>query len=372
MATLTSSAQGLWLEGEGRWTLRLAGDWRGRAALALPPPPRPITAGSVCVDGSALVQWDGALTAALHDRLAPLQQSGVALDLLQLPGAVKSALELALGAGAAAVVTVEPAAGVAAVGERLLRAAAEALATAAFFGDVVAAFGRLLRGRSGMQGSELLRQLDDAGPLSLPIVTLTCSLVGLILAYMGGAQLDRIGAQGFVADVVTVGMVRELAAMMIGVILAGRLGAAYAAQIGTMKAGEEIDALRALGLDPIDHLVLPRLLALLLMAPLLIAYGMLVGVIAGLPAAAFVYGVPALEYLHDARNALTWTHLWIGLFKGTMYAVLVALAGCREGLSAGRNAQAVGAATTTAVVKALVWIVIAACVSTVAFQTMGL
>ena len=128
--------------------------------------------------------------------------------------------------------------------------------TAAFLGEVLLALGRLLRGRSGLRGGELLRQLDQTGPLSIGIVALTCSLVGLMLAYMGGAQLDRLGAQVYIADIVTVGMVRELAGLMTGMILTGRVGSAFAAQLATMKAGEEIDALRALGVDIIDHLVL--------------------------------------------------------------------------------------------------------------------
>jgi phospholipid/cholesterol/gamma-HCH transport system permease protein len=171
--------------------------------------------------------------------------------------------------------------------------------------------------------------------------------------------------------VVTVGMVRELAGLMTGVILAGRVGAAFAAQLATMQAGEEIDALRVLGVDPIAHLVLPRLLALLLMAPALLAFGALVGIASGALPAVLVYGVSAPEYLQQSLRALTATHLWIGLFKGMLYAGLVVVAGCREGLHAGRSAQAVGRATTAAVVKALVWIVAAACVTTVAFTAMG-
>ena len=243
--------------------------------------------------------------------------------------------------------------------------------TLIFFGEVLLALGRLLRGRSRLQRGDLLEQLDRTGPRALPIVLLTSFLVGLMLAYMGGAQLDRIGAQAYIADVVTVGMVRELGGLMTGVILAGRLGAAFAAELGSMQAHEEIDALRVLGVDPVDHLVLPRLLALLLVAPLLVGFGALVGVLAGLPAAVGAFGVPAVEYLHQSLAALTWTHLWIGQFKGLLYAALVALAGCREGLHAGRDAQAVGEATTRAVVKALVWIVAAACATTVFFTSLG-
>jgi phospholipid/cholesterol/gamma-HCH transport system permease protein len=248
---------------------------------------------------------------------------------------------------------------------------AEAQVTLAFLGEVILAIGRLLTGRSGLRRVDLMQQIDQAGPLSLPIVSLTCALVALMLGYMGGAQLEKMGAETYIADIVTVGMVRELAGLMTGMILAGRVGASYAAQLGTMQAGEEIDALRALGVNPIDHLVMPRLLALVLVAPLIMAYASLVGVLAGLVPASLVYGVPAAEYLHRSWLALTWTHLWIGVFKCTLYAALLALAGCREGLYAGRDAQAVGVATTAAVVKGLVWIITAATTTTVLLQALG-
>ena len=253
----------------------------------------------------------------------------------------------------------------------LRRPLTEAARTLTFLGEVLVALGRWARGRGGPTGGDLLQQLDQCGPRSLPIVGLSCALIGLMLAYMGGAQLARIGAQNFLADVVAVGMVRELAGMMTGIILAGRIGSAFAAQLATMQAGEEIDALRVLGVDPVSHLVLPRLLALLLVAPVLYAFGALAGVLAGWPAATLVYGVSSGEYLHQCLRALSFTHLWIGLFKCMLYVALVALAGCREGLRAGRSAQAVGEATTTAVVKALVWIVAAACATTVVFTALG-
>jgi phospholipid/cholesterol/gamma-HCH transport system permease protein len=243
--------------------------------------------------------------------------------------------------------------------------------TVAFIGEVLISIGRWLRGRPGPRAADVLAQLDLAGPRSLPIVLLSCALVGLMLAYMGGAQLARIGAQHHLAEIVTVGMVRELAGLMTAVILAGRVGSAFAAQLATMEAGEEIDALRVLGVDPVAHLVLPRLIALVAVMPALYALGALAGVMAGWPAAVGAYGVTSAEYWQQAMRALTFTHLWIGLFKALLYVALVALAGCREGLHAGRSAQAVGEATTAAVVKALIWIVAAACLTTVVFTALG-
>ena len=355
------------------WALVLAGDWRGGAAAALSAPPAAAAGAGVVVLAQDLSDWDAGLAAALRERLAPLARLGVPLQLDSLPQDVRATLTLALPqAGAASpLVAPPPLHGLAALGQRLAEAGGQMLLTATFLGEVLLALGRLLRGKSGLQRIDLWRQIEQCGPLSLPIVALTSGLVGLLLAYMGGAQLDRLGAQRFIADIVTVGMVRELAGLMTGVILAGRIGSAFAAQLATMNAGEEVDALRVLGVDPIDHLVLPRVLALVIVAPLVWAYAALVGVLAGALPTALVYGVGLREYLSQCLEALTWTHLWIGLFKCVVYAALLALAGCREGLHAGRNAQAVGAATTAAVVKGLVWIITAATLSTIVFQSLG-
>jgi phospholipid/cholesterol/gamma-HCH transport system permease protein len=362
-----------WHAGDGGWMIDLLGDWRTPGPLdgALPSP-EPAADEVIRFDAAGLEHWDTDTAPRLWALLAPLHRNGVRLDFAALPDALRSPLELALPplAPGAEDMPSEPEPDSLAGGLR--RWVQDALETATFIGEVTLALGRLMRGKAVMRGSDYVRQIDQTGPLSLPIVTLTCFLIGLMLAYMGGAQLQRIGAQSFIADVVTVGVVREMAGLMTGVILAGRVGAAFAAQLATMQANEEIDALRAMGIDPIEYLVLPRLLAMLTVAPLLIAYAALVGVLAGLPPVVGIYGVPAWEYLHKCMSALTWTHLWIGLFKGILYILLVALAGCREGLHAGRNAQAVGGATTTAVVKALVWIVMAASATTVLFQSLGL
>ena len=361
---LPAAATAAWRELGGGWELALAGDWRGGAASCPPPPAQALRGAPVVVNDHGLAGWDAALAAQLFALQGDLRLRGLTTDISGLPQGLRSVLKLAepqartedqhrLGPGPTR------------------RAAAPAMVTIAFFGEVLLALGRLVRGQGVLRGRDLLRQLDLTGPLSLPIVLLTCALLGLMLAYMGGAQLGRIGAQGFLADVVTVGMVRELAGLMTGIILAGRVGASFAAQLATMQAGEEIDALRVLGIDPVGHLVLPRLLGLLLVAPGLIALGAVAGVMAGWPAAVGVYGVTTAEYVSQCLRAVTFSHLWIGLFKGMLYVALVALAGCREGLNAGRSAEAVGAATTAAVVKALVWIVIAACTTTVVFTALG-
>ncbi|MCW5632334.1 MAG: ABC transporter permease [Rubrivivax sp.] len=379
-----------WRREDDHWVLHLAGDWRGREQ-AWPPPPAGLPRGAmVAVDAAALGSWDIALAARLWDLQRELADRGVVLDLqgqghgpseASTPGppALPEGLPevLALASPQRAVLAEDSAAlssapAVPRPRRRIpLPHTSEAVITVAFFGEVLLAGARWLSGRAVVRGAEVLHQLDETGPRSLPIVALTCALVGLMLAYMGGAQLGRIGAYNYLADIVAIGMTRELSGLMTGVILAGRIGSAFAAQLATMKAGEEIDALRVLGVDPIGHLVLPRLLALLAMTPALYACGVLAGIVAGWPAAVGSYGVTTIEYFHQCARAIDFTHLNIGLFKAMLYVALVALAGCREGLHAGRSAEAVGAATTSAVVKGLVWMVVAACITTVVFSILG-
>jgi phospholipid/cholesterol/gamma-HCH transport system permease protein len=366
-----------WLGGGGtRWTLALAGDWQ-RHADALPPAPAEMGDAAVAIDGRALQGWDAAFVARLWQLVQGVPRRQLQLD--GLPDSLRKLLELALPAGDKPVPATAPVAAprlsphawLAAVGAGSQRAWGRGRLTLTFFGQVLLGTARLLRGRSRMRRSDLVWQLEQAGPRSVPIVSLVSALSGLILGYMGAAQLQRFGAQSFIADLVTVGAVREMAALMTGVILAGRIGAAYAAQLGSMQANEEIDAVRALGVDPVELLVLPRVLAMLLAAPLLIAYAALVTMVAGGAVAIFVFHVPALEYIFKSAQALTLPDMLIGLLKGTVYSVLVAMAGCRQGLNAGRSAQAVGGATTMAVVQAIVWMVVAASALTVVFQRLG-
>jgi phospholipid/cholesterol/gamma-HCH transport system permease protein len=254
------------------------------------------------------------------------------------------------------------------VGLRLTAWWADCLITLKFIGEVLLAAAHLAHGKTAMRRTDLLWQLDQAGPRSVGIVCLVSGLVGVILAYMGAVQLQRFGAQSYIADLVSIGTVREVAALMTGVILSGRIGAAFAAQLGSMQANEEIDALRALGVDPVEHLVLPRVLAMLIVAPVLTAFAALAAMLCGWGVAVAIFGIAPYEYLFKSLQSLTLPHVLIGLAKGTSYCLLVALAGCRQGLCAGRSAQEVGNAVTASVVQAIVWIVVAASASTIAFQ----
>lgn len=364
----THAPSARWLSQGAALVLEISGPWRGHRA-ALPELPAAGDVASVRVDAQALQSWDASLASSLWHQLEPLSRRETPMDLQGLPEGLQQIVALALDARAPSNAGAAPAVGrMARVGARASAAWAVRRKTLAFFGEVLLSLGRFFRGRSDMRASDLAWQIDQTGPRSLPIVSLVCFLVGLIVAYMGAAQLQRFGAQTYIADLVTVGVVREVAALLVGIVLAGRVGAAFAAQIGSMRANEEVDALATMGVNPVDFLVLPRVLALLIVGPLLTAFGALVGMAVGWMVAVGIYGVTPLEYVYASMEAITLPHVLVGLIKGTAYSVLVALAGCLQGMSAGRSAQAVGDATTAAVVQAIVWIVVVASVLTVVFQ----
>lgn len=364
------AASAQWSGQGNAWVLGIGGDWRGHRA-ALPAAPGALVQGEVRFDTTALASWDVALAANLWQRLSALARPPVTIDLQGLPEGLREILSMALTDTPAATAPRREPGRIARVGASTQAWWANGRRSLTFVGEVVLSVGRLLRGQSGMRWSDLAWQVEQTGPRSLPIVALVSFLVGLIVAYMGAAQLQRFGAQNFIADLVTVGVVREVAALLVGIVLAGRVGAAFAAQIGSMRANEEVDALTTLGVNPVDFLVLPRVLALLIVGPMLTAFAAVVGMGVGWLVAVGIYGVTPLEYVFASAQALTLPHVLVGLLKGTVYAVLVALAGCLQGMSAGRSAQAVGDATTAAVVQAIVWMVVVASVLTVVFQQLG-
>jgi phospholipid/cholesterol/gamma-HCH transport system permease protein len=241
-----------------------------------------------------------------------------------------------------------------------------------FLGASIKSVGRLLTGRAQYSRSDLFYTIQQVGPNALPIVSLISFLVGLILAYMGALQLERFGAQIYVADLVGIAMVREVGALMTAIIMAGRTGAAYAAELGTMQVNEEIDAFKTLGISPMDYLVMPRLLSLVFTIPLLTLYAGIVGISAGLLVAVTVFDLSVYEYYQQTLRALSFKHFVVGMMKGTLYGVLIALSGCLRGMQCGRSAQAVGIATTSAVVTSIVSIVIAASLTTIILQKLGI
>jgi phospholipid/cholesterol/gamma-HCH transport system permease protein len=241
-----------------------------------------------------------------------------------------------------------------------------------FLGEMTLTFIRLFRMRVRFRAVDLLLLIQQCGAQALPIVTLISFLVGVILAFVGAVQLKQFGAQIYVADLVGIAMIREMGAMMTGIIMAGRTGAAFAAQLGTMKVTQEIDAFTTMGFSPLEFLVLPRVIALILMMPLLCLYSDLVGVIGGA-----VIGVGMLDlswstYLRETSQAIDLTDVFGGVFKASVYGVLIALSGCLRGIQCGNSSSAVGDAATSAVVTGIVAIVVACGVFAVVFYVLGI
>lgn len=234
-----------------------------------------------------------------------------------------------------------------------------------FLGDVTLGLGRLCCGKSRMRGRDLVTAMYECGVSSLPIISLVSMLFGLILAFVGAVQLTQFGAQIYVAGLVGIGMLRVMGAVMVGVVMSGRIGAAYAALIGTMQVNEEVDALAVLGISPIDFLVVPRVLALTLMVPALTVYADLMGVVGGYLVGTLMLGLNPLEYIHATEQMVPYRQILIGLVYATVFGVVIALACCYQGMRCGRSAMAVGQTTTKAVVNSIVGIIVMTAIITV-------
>ncbi len=258
------------------------------------------------------------------------------------------------------------------VGVRALAFKTAGFETLTFIGAAFTAMLRLPGGRARFRQTDLALHIQECGVRALPIVTLISVLVGLILAFVGAVQLQMFGAQIYVANLVGLGMAREMGAMMAAIIMAGRTGAAYAAQLGTMQVNEEIDALETMGIAPMEYLVLPRMLALMLMMPLLCLYANFLGIVGGALVGIVTLDISPLAYFNQTREAVELWDFGTGLIKSVLFGILIAVAGCMRGMQCGRSASAVGDATTSAVVTAIVLIIVSDAVMTVVYNTLGI
>jgi len=218
----------------------------------------------------------------------------------------------------------------------------------------------------------VLHDLHAAGFQALPIVGLLSFLLGVVIAYQGAVQLRRYGASIFVADLVGLSMLRELSPLLTAIIVAGRSGSAFAAQIGTMKVTEEIDALRTVGIVPADLLVLPKIAALVLALPLLTVYADALGVAGGMVMARSELGVGYVDFLDRLGRALVLSDYLVGLGKAPVFAAIIALVGCHQGFRVGGDAESVGRRTTVAVVQSIFIVIVVDAVFSVAFSVLGI
>jgi phospholipid/cholesterol/gamma-HCH transport system permease protein len=344
--------------------VRLSGEWRLENRLPGPEEIRDALARSVGIrrvtlEAAGVTAWDTGLVAFVLKLLQLCDARAVTVDRQDLPAGVNRLIALATAVPERRTAAAAAPPWLARLGLTSIVAWGSILVSLRFVGEATVAFGRLLRGTANLRWVDVFEVIQECGPKALPIVTLISFLVGLILAFMGAVQLRSFGASVYVADLVAIAATREMGCLMTGIIMAGRTGAAFAAQLGTMRVNEEIDALVTMGIPPMEFLVLPRMLALILMMPLLTVYSDLMAILGGAFVGVSMLGLGVVEYSDRTLAALNLTNFFLGITKGSVFGVLVALAGCLRGIQSGRSAAAVGLAATSAVVTAIVLIVVA-------------
>ena len=329
---------------------------------------------SVAFDTVRISAWDSGLVNFLIGIIDYCSSHDVTVDQEGLPRGVRGLLKLAYEVpeqkGARREAKRESF--LINVGNQTIDAVRSTGQIVAFLGEATLATRKFLQGKAHFRRSDMFLVMQQAGAEALPIVSLVSFLLGVIMAYLGAAQLAKFGAAIYVANLVALSMARETAPIMTAIVLAGRTGAAFAAQLGTMNVNEEIDALRTLGIAPMEFLVVPRMLALMLMLPLLVIYSCLMGIVGGAFVAMAGLGITLTEYLVQTQAALTMGDIASGLFKAFVYGAIVAVTGCLRGMQCGRSAAAVGAAATSAVVTAIVLIIATCAVLTVIYDVLGI
>jgi phospholipid/cholesterol/gamma-HCH transport system permease protein len=349
-----------------RLLVGLAGDWLARASLPgfgavesafAPGAPGPIKA--MAFQTAGLGRWNSGLMTFILKCFELCKQKNVEFQSQTLPPGVSALLQMAEAVpekkGAARSAARQPF--LERLGLSAISTSSGAMSGITFGGESVIAFLKLLRRQAQFRWADTFLVMQECGPKALAIVALINFLVGMILAFMGATQLRQFGAAIYTADLVAIATVREMAAIMTGIIMCGRTGAAFAAQLGTMKVNQEIEAFQTFGFSPSEFLVLPRVLALIAMMPILVLFAILISILGGFLVATLMLHVTPTLYLNRTLEAITVTSFLLGIFKGTYFGVVVALTGCMRGIQCGTSAAAVGLATTSAVVTGITFIV---------------
>ncbi len=361
--------QGDTLRCSGPWTVRRLGD----VAASLGRLVRDAQ-GALAIDLGAVERMDTGGAWLLVRTVADLEAQGRRVSLRGLSGETGRLYELVRevsAAGAPPAGPQEPGA-LESLGRQSLGALSDSVDFATFLGEVALRAIRLLGHPRKLRWREILNELAQAGHKALPILGLLSFLLGVVIAYQGGVQLRQYGATIFIADLVGLSMLREFAPLMTAIIVAGRTGSAYAAEIGTMKVTEEIDALRSIGISPIDMLVLPKLVALVVAMPLLTVYADITGVLGGMVMAGAQLHISFGTFIDRLGQALTLESYMVGVGKAPVFAAIVAAVGCFQGLQVSGSAASVGRRTTVSVVHSIIAVIVVDAAFSVAFNWLGI
>jgi phospholipid/cholesterol/gamma-HCH transport system permease protein len=348
----------------GVWRVLLSGNWRAQGRLpGVEIIKQSLSAGaaegSLELDATGLAGWDSRFVTFINRCVALCRDRNVKFRSEGIPEGVRRLLQLATAVPKKTDARVAaPKAGfLQNLGEYAFKGWEDAQGMLAFLGENVLALGKLVRGRAQFRWADALLVMEQCGPQALGIVALINCLVGLILAFVGAIELQRFGASIYTADLVGIATVREMGCIMTGIILCGRTGAAFAAQLGTMKVNEEISALETFGISPLEFLVLPRMVALLIIMPLLCVFADLISIAGGFVVSVSMLDISPAVYFGRIVHAIQLKSFLLGIGKGSFFGFLVAFAGCFRGMQSGYSAAAVGAATTSAVVTGITAIV---------------
>lgn len=367
-AVLSGDGDGLVLRISGDWLLKnartpfekIGGELSSRRNVS-----------SLKVDAGGLGEYDSALTAFLLRVWEMCSKLSINFDAESLPEGPRALLRLATAVPEADEASRKSAAkrgGIfGKVGTRAIGVLSSFNSISEFVGEVAISFALALAGRARYRGKDLALLVQRSGPEALPIVTLISFLVGLILAFVGAIQLAKYGSEIFVADLVGIAMVREMGAIMVGIVMSGRTGAAFAAELGSMKVNEEISAFRTFGISPMEFLVFPRILALVLVFPLLTIFADVIGMMGGLAIGVGMFDISYEQYANRSVAALNLVQLSTGIGKSIVFGLIVGVIGCRQGLACEKSSSGVGLATTSAVVQSVTWIIVADAVFAVIF-----
>jgi len=348
---------------DGVLLVEIAGDWLDRSTLpdltAVEQELAHTQAKALEFDASTLGRWDSALMVrilALNDLCA---KAKIECRSTTLPGGLAKliALSQAVPEKTDAARKITTPAFLQRVGESGVAAWAGGAVMLSFLGESMVASVKLFRGAAQFRWSDTLMVIQECGPEALGIVALINFLIGMILAFVGATELAQFGASIYTADLVAVASVREMACIMTGIIMCGRTGAAFAAQLGTMKVNQEIEAFQTFGISPFEFLVLPRMVELILMMPLLCVFADLIAIGGGFLVSTLMLDVSPTLYLDRTVASIHLSTFVLGVAKGGFFGVIVALTGCLRGMQCGTNAAAVGQATTSAVVTGITWII---------------
>ena len=355
------------LEGQdGHWRLALTGDW---SLTAMPAVEAQLNRLPEHLHGTLICDWRSAKTPGIAPAWALLKRlAEIDVDALQIrhEGNPPPFLELLLKLNAdrhaarearAHLPTLEGEVGK--LGRWTVSQAAQGRDVIDFFGRIVAVIGQAFRRPRAWRISSLTRHIYETGITAIPIVSLIAFLISVIVAYLGAQQLNRFGADIFVVDLVTISVLREMGVLLTAIIVAGRSGSAFAAEIGVMRLNEETDALRAMGMNPIEVLVVPRVLALVIALPLLTVIADAMGLAGGGLLSLLNLHIPLPQFITRMRESLAPTTFWSGLIKAPVFALIIAMVGTYRGMEVRDSARELGRLTTVAVVQSIFFVILA-------------